>query len=132
MSLAFTVAAFALLALTFDVTWSLLCKRMGGDQSEQQRRYGSLALVSLAIYLAAGFVAALSVPVRQSLLVGSLSGLSVAAVDATLGWWVSSQIGPGRLSRMSSVIVVRRIAFVAGIGSIMGAAGALTTMIAAR
>jgi hypothetical protein len=71
----------------FDVVASLASRLLQFD-------YTNLILVSLAIYLGAGYWGAHKRGFFFGLLLGALAGLT----DATLGWWVSTLIRP--FSRM--------------------------------
>ena len=71
----------------FDVVASAASRLLRFD-------YINLILVSLAIYLAAGYWGAHKRGFLFGLLLGALAGLT----DATIGWWVSTLIHP--FSRM--------------------------------
>ena len=67
----------------FDVIASLASRLLQFD-------YTNLVLVSLAIYLGAGYWGAHRRGFLFGLLLGALAGLT----DATIGWWVSTLIRP--------------------------------------
>jgi thiamine transporter ThiT len=67
----------------FDVIASLASRVL-------QFEYISLVLVSLLIYLVAGYWGAH----RQGFLFGILLGVLAGLTDATLGWWLSTMIRP--------------------------------------
>src|ERR1700730_1963193 len=71
----------------FDVVASAASRLLQFD-------YTNLILVSLAIYLAAGYWGAH----KQGFLFGLLLGALAGVTDATIGWWVSTLIHP--FSRM--------------------------------
>jgi len=54
--------------------------------------YGWFAIVSLMIYCALGVLAAR----RGSIASAAAAGAIVSVFDATVGWWISWRIGPGR------------------------------------
>jgi hypothetical protein len=65
---------------------------------------------------------------------GSFTGMGVAGIDATIGWWVSWLIGPGRLPLTGSEgslpkVIFRIIMYVMAIGACFGALGAAVTKI---
>lgn len=55
--------------------------------------YGWFALVSLTIYAVVGAAAAHD----RSLAAAAVAGFGVAMFDITAGWWISWQLGPGRV-----------------------------------
>lgn len=69
--------------VSFDIVASLASRLLQFD-------YTNLILVSLAIYLAAGYWGAHKRGFLFGLLLGALAGLT----DATIGWWVSTLIHP--------------------------------------
>lgn len=65
---------------------------------------------------------------HSNILDGLLSGLGVAFIDATIGWWISWMVGPGRLPNTISEKelpqkVVTAIVNVTVIGDLLGIAG---------
>ena len=77
------VGAFA--ALAFDTIGSLASRAF-------DFKYESLFIGSWLLYIGVGFFAARG----SSFLFGVLAGGFVALVEATLGWYISWVIGPGR------------------------------------
>src|SRR6266581_7232186 len=67
----------------FDVVASLASRLLQFD-------YANLILVSLAIYLGAGYWGAHRRGFLFGLLLGALAGLT----DSTIGWWVSTLVRP--------------------------------------
>ena len=78
-----TIGVLAVLAL--DTIGSLASRRFGF-------KYGSLTLFSWALRIGTGFFAARYGSLKLSFLAGGF----VALIDATLGWYISWIIGPGR------------------------------------
>ena len=76
----------AVAVVAFDAAASAASRRLGFA-------YTSAAAGSWAIYAAVGFVAGRHGGLRAAALAGAATGL----VDATLGWYVSWRIGPGRV-----------------------------------
>ena len=60
--------------------------------------YGYFAIVSCAIYIAIGIIDGYARSARSAV----ISAFAVSLVDATIGWWVSWQLGPGRLTATST------------------------------
>jgi hypothetical protein len=75
----------ALAVVTFDAVASLASQSMGWN-------YSRAAPISFVIYATIGFIVARSTTLGFAILAGS----AVGAVDASIGWWVSVVIGPGR------------------------------------
>ena len=73
--------------LAFDAAASLASRRFGFA-------YTSAAAGSWVIYAVVGFLAGRS----AGLAVAAPAGAAMGFVDATLGWYVSWQIGPGRVA----------------------------------
>ncbi len=74
----------AIAILLFDTVASLASRALGFP-------YGAAAIGSWIIYALTGAYAARSGRIRSGLSAGAVVGL----VEATVGWWISVQIGPG-------------------------------------
>jgi hypothetical protein len=114
-----TILVFGGVVIIFDGVWSVLARIRGYN-------YAKLAWVSLLIYLTAGSVTASGGPVRAGILVGMIT----AGVDATIGWWLSWKIGPGRLPYTDSKeglirIIIVTVGRVMLTGAFCGLVGAL-------
>ncbi len=86
MALWQTILFFGVVVIIFDGVWALVAR-------SKEYNYARGTWVSLLIYLIAGGVTARS----GGVLAGLLGGLITAGVEATIGWWISWKIGPGRL-----------------------------------
>jgi hypothetical protein len=86
MSLTETTFLFGSLALSLDLVWASICRFTSYN-------YSKAAPISLLIYFASGYVAAQYNNLYTAVLVGFL----VAGIEATIGWWISWVIGPGRI-----------------------------------
>ncbi|SRR5258707_10342379 len=84
--LVLVVGAIAVLVL--DTIGSFASRRFGFN-------YGSLRVISWVLRIGTGFFAARYGSISLSVLVGGI----VAFIDATLGWYISWIIGPGRPKR---------------------------------
>jgi hypothetical protein len=80
------IATFGVAAIAFDAIWATTARAKG-------YAYSKGMWVSFIIYMLAGFVAAQT----GNFINGVISGAGVAFIEATIGWWVSWLIGPGRL-----------------------------------
>ena len=81
------VVVIGLLAvLTVDTCGAILSELMGFS-------YAWLAIPTFSVFAAIGFVAGW----RHSISAAAYAALVVSVVDVTLGWWISWQIGPGRI-----------------------------------
>lgn len=111
---------FGTFALVFDAVWSVVALQTGSP-------YASLAWVSFIIYFAAGFVAGLGAQgMPNRLMAGTLVGAAVSAIDATLGWWVSSAVGPGRPEPGQPFVSIALVAvMVVVFGALSGAIGGM-------
>lgn len=108
--------------LVFDVLASLASSRFG-------LAYGAASVGSCIIYLAIGYLAARTSalsPVRHAAAAAALAGL----VDASAGWAIAWQMGPGQLPAgvaltparwVSTAVVV--VALAAAVGALGGIAG---------
>lgn len=109
------VFTWAGVVLVFDLVASVVSTM--GDVP-----YGWFALGSAVIYLAAGYVGA----PRFGLSTATIAVVSVAAVDATLGWALSWIIGAGRMDEPDvsvGVLLVSGMLSALVFGAITGAAG---------
>jgi len=73
--------------LVIDTGGSLVSRSTGMN-------YGYFAILSFAIYAGVGILAAH----LHSSAAAAVAGFLVSALDATVGWWISWQIGPGRVN----------------------------------
>jgi uncharacterized membrane protein len=107
------VAVLAVLVL--DTVGSLASRRYGF-------RYGSLTLISWALRIATGFFAARYGTIKISFFAGG----AVALIDATLGWYISWKIGPGRpQGEITSDLLVNTVLVVTLTGAALGFIGGL-------
>ena len=79
------LAVGILSVLLVDTLGSLAARHFGF-------RYSSLFVISWALRLATGFFAARYGDIKASFFAGG----AVALIDATVGWYISWRIGPGR------------------------------------
>jgi len=86
MELLKVILVFGLIVIAFDGIWATIAKAGGYT-------YANGIWCSWLIYILAGVVAYQN----ENPLYGLISGMFVAGIDATIGWWVSSVIGPGRI-----------------------------------
>jgi hypothetical protein len=112
------ILIFGLIAILFDGVWSVVAKTKGYS-------YSKGAWVSSLIFAFAGGVAMKN----GNFYSGFIAGIGVAAIDATVGWWVSWVIGPGRLPEKISKsartrAIVKAIIFVLIMGALLGMLGA--------
>ncbi len=110
---------FGTLTVIFDSVWATTAKLKGYN-------YGKGIWGSILIYLLAGGM----VESQHNAIIGALCGMLVAGIDATLGWWVSIQIGPGQLPvsarKGNNVLgVINTAVSVMVIGAVIGAIGAI-------
>jgi hypothetical protein len=108
--------------LALDTLGSLASRRRGFS-------YGRLAPVSYVIWALTGAAAARvnAAAVGSPFVAGAMAGGLVGLVDATLGWWISWRLGPGRLppERVTARLMTQ-IVFLVGIrATAFGAAGGL-------
>jgi hypothetical protein len=111
----------------FGIVAVLALDAIGASLSQRLRfPYSRLSPISLCLWATSAAIAswgAISDPAK-SLGLGWLSGFVVGLVDSTVGWWISWQLGAGRVS--PELITTRRIAKIifrvtmlaAGIGTI--------------
>ncbi len=99
------------------------CCRATSSYRYSRLRFGSYAIWAATGALAADGIANPLAAVLSARIAGSLVGLT----DATLGWWISWQIGPGRAppeqaapDRLAGVVM-----FVAALAGCFGALGGL-------
>ena len=76
----------SLAILIFDLCSSLASQRFG-------IRYGLFSVGSVAIYFVTGFVAGKAGSIGWAM----LAAIIVGGIEATLGWYISWIIGPGRI-----------------------------------
>lgn len=102
----------------------LLYDTLGSIASQRFRfAYGRLAPGSYIIYAAVGFAAA-SV---SHFWTGALSAAVVGVVDATAGWFISWQIGPGRPPEgtpVNEVTFLIMVPFLTALAVLAGGVGA--------
>jgi len=114
------VLVSSLIVIAFDSLGAVAARHWGFP-------YTRLGIGSLIIYGVAGYMAARASTIRGGVLAAAFVGL----VDATIGWIVSSIIGPGRLqyedgSLINIAIVVFVVVYLAaGVGFIAGFVGHL-------
>ena len=118
MSVPQIVLLFGVIAIVFDGIWASIAKA-------RNLSYAKGAWVSFLIYFVAGGFASKN----NNILYGLLSGMGVALIDATIGWWISWRVGPGRLPSTISEKelpqkIVTAIVNVTLIGGLFGIAGA--------
>ena len=87
MSLAILLLAVAAFVVIYDIAASLASRSLGFN-------YAHASIGSLIVYAGSGAIAAKVAAFEQALLVGAVAGIT----DATLGWWISWKIGPGRIA----------------------------------
>ena len=125
LSIAFPLALLVSigLILAFDTVASRIA---AGDPSVQ---YGKLWPLQFGLYAVIGFCAMLAVlDIRLVELVGALTGF----VEATLGWWISWRIGPGRVANATPSRIAIAIFSNTAFGFGFALLGALLFNIAAR
>jgi hypothetical protein len=114
-----TIVFGSVAVLLFDAIGSLVSKHF-------RFPYARLAPGSYVIWTAVGAFAAFSA-LDTLLARAAVAGWVVGLVDATLGWWISWQIGPGRppaqLTRSGvatiSILVSVRAAVFGGFGGLL-------------
>jgi hypothetical protein len=107
----------ACVIVLFDVTASFASKLFGFD-------YTALKWVSWAIYLGSGYWGCKNYSLRTGMIAGLVAGLS----DSTLGWALSTAIGPTipfHQPRLTPLLVSVVIVIVAVKSTFIGAVGAL-------
>ncbi len=94
--------------------------------------YGYFAIVSSAIYIAIGIIDGYVRSTRSAV----ISAFAVSLVDATIGWWISWQLGPGRLPAGGAagiIIVVFTSMLVVGFDTLLAfGAGAISHAVRSR
>jgi len=104
-----------LAVLTLDTIGSIASRQFGFH-------YGSLSVISWLIRIAVVFLSAR----YGSLSLSFLTGGSVAFIDATLGWYISWIIGPGRpKKKISNTLMARTVLIVTFTGAALGFIGGL-------
>src|SRR4051812_40717172 len=91
MSINRTIITFSLIILAFEGIWAAIVRLGNYDHN----LYASLWWVNFLIYGATGFVAVRRVTLSNAI----LASMAVAAIDGTLGWGLSTLIGPGVLQK---------------------------------
>jgi hypothetical protein len=114
-----TILLFGLIAIAFDTIWATIARAKGYSYSKGM-------WVSFLAYTFAGGVAAQS----GNIFDGSFTGLGVSGIEATIGWWISWVIGPGRLpvtvsKEAAPRVILRTITIVMLIGACLGVLGAV-------
>ena len=112
------ILIFGIIAIVFDGIWSIVARAKGYTYSKGM-------WVSFLIYAIAGGVAMQNGDFNS----GLIAGIGVAAIDATIGWWLSWVIGPGRLPETISkearpTAIVKAIVMVILLGALFGMVGA--------
>ena len=118
------------LGVLFGVIAVLSLDTVGSFASQRLKfRYARLAPASLLLWGTSAAIASQAghQDVIKSIGFGGLAGLLVGLVDSTLGWWISWQLGAGRLppqlvTRDKIVRIIFRVTMMA-VG--VGVAGAL-------
>ena len=100
-----------LTVLVFDTLASLASRSLGFP-------YAKAAIGSFVIYAAVGFATARVAPIATAAGVAAAVGL----VEATAGWWLSWQFGPGRISSGAfSATIIQTVIIVMLTAGIIGA-----------
>ena len=113
------ILIFGVLAIVFDGIWATIAKAKGYTYSKGM-------WVSFLIYVIAGVIASKN----GSFIDGIISGAGVAFIEATIGWWLSWVIGPGRLPDTISKearpkAIINAVITVTITGALFGSLGAL-------
>jgi hypothetical protein len=100
----------AILVLVFDTAASVLSASTGLE-------YSWFAIGSFVIYAVVGYIAS-----GESLLRGVLASAAVGFVEATAGWWISWQVGPGAVEgeTIDAATLAAAIVFVTVIAGLIG------------
>lgn len=113
----------AIVVLVFDTVGAIASAQLGFA-------YSSLSPISMFIYAAAGFAAGRLAGLRAAVSIGS----AVALIEATLGWFISWQIGPGRppeeYAGVGAVLVA--ITIVTAMGAVFGLLGGAAARLVRR
>ena len=114
----------------FGVVAVLILDTVGSIMSKRYRfPYTKLSSISFLLWATAGaFASQGGTPdLIKSIGLGWIAGLLVGLIDSTLGWWISWQVGPGRLRPESTACTkIARIVFrVTMLAAAVGAFGAL-------
>jgi len=112
-----------ILVLAIGVLAVLVLDTVGSLASRRFRfQYGSLSTISWILRIGTGFFAARYGNIKLSFLAGGL----VAFIDATLGWYISWIIGPGRpQGEITAGLIARTVLMVTLIGAALGFIGGL-------
>ena len=111
-----------LAVVVFDALGSLASRHFGFP-------YQNLMVGSFLIYGIVGFAAAKTNGLMYGVLAAGLTGL----VDATIGWYISWIIGPGRPpAEMTLIDKITTVAFVTVSGAIIGFIGSFLGLIVKR
>lgn len=117
------ILIFGAIAIAFDAIWATIARAKGYTYSKGM--WGSFL-----IYVIAGGVAS----PNGYLIYGLVSGMGVAGIEATIGWWISWVIGPGRLPDTISKearpkAIIQAIILVMFTGALLGILGAFVKYI---
>ena len=92
-------------------------------------QYARLAPISYGLWALSGFFAvqAAGVDTSRAATLGALAGGLVALTDATVGWWISWRLGPGRPApAQATTAIIRRIVLLVAVrGAAFGAIGGI-------
>ena len=103
----------AIAVIVFDVIGSFLSRSLGF-------RYAWLTIGSVLIYASVGLFAS-----QNSFVAGVLASSAVGLVDATIGWYLSWIIGPGKPQQeLSASAIFTGVMFVSLLAGAMGFLGA--------
>jgi hypothetical protein len=107
------VVSGAIAIVVFDVLASLASRSLGFP-------YAYATVGSWMIYAVVGYALGRIAPVT----IATLGVGAVAFIEATLGWWLSWMIGPGRLKSgtMSATMLLSTLVGVIAIAAVIGAA----------
>jgi len=118
------------LTLLGSIVLILACDTAGAWLAQRGTiAYRNLWPVQFGLYVAIGFVAMLALlDLRWVEAVGAITGL----VEATLGWWITWRMGPGRLPDANGVSIGIVILSMTAFGFGFAIVGALIFNVAAR
>ncbi len=98
--------------LVFDAASAIVSVLTGID-------YAWFSIGSFMLYLCFSFLASR----RSKWFFGSATGAFLGVVDSTLGWAISSSIGPGKVADMHLGLIVITIISVILVGAVLGLIG---------
>ena len=120
-----TVVGGCVAVLLIDAIGSLISRATGFP-------YGYFAFVSLALYIAIGIINGYTRSIRAA----AVCAFVVSFVDATIGWWISWQLGAARLpagGTTAMFVIALTATLVIGFETLVGfGAGAITHAIRSR